>query len=582
MVKIISRAAVPAVLIAAQCACAAQDITTASDNKAAYTVTYHTPAPAVTSAKAADATAVQPYALSADEGTVMPITGNDFTRESLQHAAPTPAQSQPVAAAANVPSVNGKPIAEEKLATPNAQELQNRSHVDDVLYPAGNAPIATDSFYEDQDKAAAAGDLEDIKNNAKIITTAEGLRVLADDSGQPLLDTEGNMIKAPLEQLRKVTVNLLTTVDSAVIEAFKSLQSSITMGVGGRGDNLTAEDIAPTLRQIEIENDGTLSVTFSLQAAEAVLRRNGESSWAGLSNPILIWMASLDGSAGNESLSLVSGQNLNSFAADLLSAAPDYRYRVMFPIMDLEDIQSVQTGSVIDSNGELLAKASSRYGSDYFMAATVNNTADGGVTLKWTLFNRKGEAIQSSVLSGLPEEVASLSTGDIAGALMQYQQQIKYAPVEAGEKIDPASIASGNVDIERVGAGDGFIRLKISEVNSLADIQTIRSAFVSYGYDGDIRIIGFDNGFTVVELVTNANVTTLEGTIKRSGDFNYLAPWVFSLKHSTGRRDNVMRDGISQYRYGNVNKQSVTAESAPAAPAADHRLKPAVFSPLNN
>ena len=40
----------------------------------------------------------------------------------------------------------------------------------------------------------------------------------------------------------------------------------------------------------------------------------------------------------------------------------------------------------------------------------------------------------------------------------------------------------------------------------------------------------------MVEIVTNSNATNLEGTMRRAGDFVYLAPWTFSLSENVTYR----------------------------------------------
>ena len=335
------------------------------------------------------------------------------------------------------------------------------------------------------------------------------------------------------EQIQEVSVPLISTLDNALLDGFKSLASGLTMGMGVEVDtgssssfNYTLDDIAPALRGFNYEADGSVVMSFSVPMVQNILKKQGDMAWSGLSNPVLVWMVNLDGT----SMELTSGQDLNSFDQALLSAAPEYKYRLMFPILDLEERNSVSATTILDHQAEALAIATERYGSDYFMIATLSSVpGEAGVTLKWSLYDKAGGEIGSSTLSGIASEVAALSVGDIARTLMRYQATLT-------EQVTPSRLKGSNVDIDMLGPGDGFVRFKLTNVKSLQDLQAMRNAFVRYGFDGSINIIGYQEGAYVIEVVTNSNATNLEGTMRRAGDFVYLAPWTFSLSENVTYR----------------------------------------------
>ena len=331
------------------------------------------------------------------------------------------------------------------------------------------------------------------------------------------------------EQIQEVSVPLISTLDNALLDGFKSLASGLTMGMGVEVDsgssssfNYTLDDIAPALRGFNYEPDGSVVMSFSVPMVQNILKKQGDVAWSGLSNPVLVWMVYLDGTT----MDLTSGQDLNSFAQALLAAAPDYKYRLMFPILDLEERNSISATTVLDHQAEALALASERYGSDYFILATLSSVPnEQGVTLKWNLYDKEGGEIGSSTLSGIASEVAALSTGDIARTLMGYQATLT-------EQVTPSRLKGSNVDIDMLGPGEGFVRFKLTNIKSLQDLQAMRNALVRYGFDGSINIIGYNEGNYIIELVTNSNATNLEGTMRRAGDFVYLAPWTFSLSEN--------------------------------------------------
>ena len=445
--------------------------------------------------------------------------------------APAPAQAQPQAQAQAQPAIAQAQPAQtakaaqapvmEQIAQPSQAELNNRSYVKDQLYPATNDSYGRGAFTpvnsnEQMNNSQPGFTFE---NQSAPNANAANANNLGPENAETLGVLNGGYAT---ERIQEVSVPILTTFDNAVLDGFKSLESGITLGMG-QISNLTIDEIAPALRSFTSDADGNLVLRFSLPMAEAILKKQGAASWQGLSNPVLVWMVGLDGQSNGTNMSVVSGQNLSSFAQAIMAATPDYKYRLMFPIFDLEEMNKVKVTTILDHEDEVLTKASERYGADFFISAAISSVPnESGMTFKWNLFNRYGENIAQSSISGLMDEVASLGAGDIARALMTYQSNLE-------EKETPSALRQNNVDIDMLGPGEGFVRLRIANVKSLQDLQHIRQAFVTYGFDGDIRIVGYDNNMLVMEVATNSSADNLSGTMRHSGEFQYISPWIFSF-----------------------------------------------------
>lgn len=436
--------------------------------------------------------------------------------QAQAQAQPAIAQAQPAqtAKAAQAPVM-------EQIAQPSQAELNNRSYVKDQLYPATNDSYGRGAFTpvnsnEQMNNSQPGFTFE---NQSAPNANAANANNLGPENAETLGVLNGGYAT---ERIQEVSVPILTTFDNAVLDGFKSLESGITLGMG-QISNLTIDEIAPALRSFTSDADGNLVLRFSLPMAEAILKKQGAASWQGLSNPVLVWMVGLDGQSNGTNMSVVSGQNLSSFAQAIMAATPDYKYRLMFPIFDLEEMNKVKVTTILDHEDEVLTKASERYGADFFISAAISSVPnESGMTFKWNLFNRYGENIAQSSISGLMDEVASLGAGDIARALMTYQSNLE-------EKETPSALRQNNVDIDMLGPGEGFVRLRIANVKSLQDLQHIRQAFVTYGFDGDIRIVGYDNNMLVMEVATNSSADNLSGTMRHSGEFQYISPWIFSF-----------------------------------------------------
>ena len=489
-------AAAPATLAPATAPAAAPLISAPAQTMAAPAPAANAPAvaPAAPNANAPAANAPAPAPAASAAAAIAPAAnatiGNAAPQGSINAPAANAQGPVPVAA-------RGGPTVTEELQTQSKTEISNRAQVNDQLYPATNNPNGQGAF-----TPAEPGFT--FENQAQEQKAADG--------------GTGN----PNDQIQEVSVTMLTDFDAAVVEGFKSLESSLTLGMG-RSTNLTIDDVAPALRSFTTDADGNLVLRFSVPMAQSIIKKKGTPSWNGLSNPILVWMAGLDGSSGGTNMSLVSGQNLSPFASAILGAAPEYKYRMIFPVLDIEEIQKVSVNTVLDHRDDVLAAASARYGADYFIAAAISSVPnESGMTFKWNLFYKDGTLIAQSAISGLMDEVAALGAGDIARALMTYQSN-------QTESNEPSALSKNNVDIDMIGPGDGYVRMRISNVRSLQDIKEIRNIFITYGFDGDTRVIGFDNGLLVFEVATNSEPDNLAATMRRSGEFKYLAPWTFDF-----------------------------------------------------
>ncbi len=468
--------------------------------------------------------AQQPQKAQIQPATIAPAHAQAQAQAQPAAIQDLPAKLQPAQPAKDAQAAQAPVM--EQIAQPSQAELNNRSYVKDQLYPATNdsygrgafTPVAPNEQISNSQPGFTFENQSAPNANANMANAAN-----ANNLGPENAETLGVLNGGyATERIQEVSVPILTTFDNAVLDGFKSLESGITLGMG-QISNLTIDEIAPALRSFTSDADGNLVLRFSLPMAEAILKKQGAASWQGLSNPVLVWMVGLDGQSNGSNMSVVSGQNLSSFAQAIMAATPDYKYRLMFPIFDLEEMNKVKVTTILDHEDEVLTKASERYGADFFISAAISSVPnESGMTFKWNLFNRYGENIAQSSISGLMDEVASLGAGDIARALMTYQSNLE-------EKETPSALRQNNVDIDMLGPGEGFVRLRIANVKSLQDLQHIRQAFVTYGFDGDIRIVGYDNNMLVMEIATNSNADNLSGTMRHSGEFQYISPWIFSF-----------------------------------------------------
>lgn len=343
-----------------------------------------------------------------------------------------------------------------------------------------------------------------------------------------------------------VPLNLELKLDESILEAFKDLIAKRTLG---SSLDPNYEDAALALNNL-YEQNGTLVAEFSTQAVDDFINTQGLSVFDGLSNPILVWMVNYSDTAS----SLVSGENVTAFADALMQDAQSLNYRLMLPLMDLDDVQKVNVNTILMHNDALIAKASERYGCDYFLTMAVEDN-NGLGTVKWNLYTKDATRLIGSDVSGVTSELATLTAGDIARTLASLSGNPK--PGQAQEEV-----LASKVDIFDLGPGDGFVRMKIDNVQSLKDLKAIERSLVSYGYDAGYTIQGFDNGSLILEIETSSDPTILDGTMARARDFTKLDSWHYALNNSTKTSKSFKGLGPKDLKRPDSQVQRVTTVNA--------------------
>lgn len=340
-------------------------------------------------------------------------------------------------------------------------------------------------------------------------------------------ETEPSTVSEPL--------NLELPLDSALGEALANVIARRTLGAALE---VTPALIARTLVSIEPETvtsegvqgdimtEDTVTVTdhyvavFDLNRVDESIRDQGLAVFNGLENPLLTWMVSY----GEERSELVSGENVTPFAAALMREAQGLNYRLMLPLLDLEDIQRVNVNTVLTHQDAALAAASARYGSDFYLTMAVLDR-DGMGSVKWNVYTKDGQRLSGSEIAGLTEELAALTAGDLARTLASLSTK-----VQEGEKVTPRASA---LDVFALGPGDGFVRVRIDNVGNLKDVNAMRRTLIIYGYDARVSVVGADGEGLIVEIPTSSDPAILDGTMARARDFTKLGAWHYAYNHAT-------------------------------------------------
>lgn len=328
--------------------------------------------------------------------------------------------------------------------------------------------------------------------------------------------------------------SLSSGLDEALNEAYADLASSLSAG------SFYPEpgDADQALRSASISG-GTLTLEFDEERVRAQLRSQGVSAWQGLDNPILVWMA--DDSYSSHSL--VDGSHLTAFALALNSAAEDFRLRLMYPLMDLDDVTRVNAETISSGSADTLAEASGRYGSDYILSAAVSSSDDGLLTVVWRLIDKNGSSLASASLQGINQETAATVAGDVARRLMNVAAE--GGQTIAGDDSDGVRVQypdARTADAFALGPYQGLVRVRVAGVDSLADLPAIKRALVTYGYQDTVTVVAVDQDALIFDIPTGSDPLILDGSLARSSEFSKNGPWSYFWQD--GKPTELSRMGV--------------------------------------
>lgn len=306
--------------------------------------------------------------------------------------------------------------------------------------------------------------------------------------------------------------SLSSGVDKALSEGWTSVASTLTI------DQLspaTAAVAGQALQSASI-NGNSINLNFDEQKLRAQLASSGHASWSGLKDPILIWLA--DVNQGH----MVGGGTDHAFAQALTDACSNARFELMFPLMDLDDVQQVSTNVVLTHNDAQVTKASKRYAPKFFIASAMEQNGDN-TSFKWNLYDDGGRNLGSGESSGNANVVVNEAATAIARALMD---NVSADSQESADASDGETAFAG--DPLALGPGQGFVRVLITGISNIQDLNSIRRQLITFGYEASSSASAWLPEGVIFEVPTGASPSILDGTLAHASGFSKIGNWMYS------------------------------------------------------
>lgn len=321
-------------------------------------------------------------------------------------------------------------------------------------------------------------------------------------------------------------------MDAAIVEAFNEIASKLAIDDTGV---LQLDRVKDAVSSVKL-NGENFEITFDENKISNVLRDSGIACWSGLSDPVLVWMTDVSA----QDSSIISADSESYVMKALLDDAKASQYNLLFPLMDLDDLQNVNDQTVLSHSDKILAKASARYGVKFFISAALeHNETDDQVTFKWNVFDDQGKILGNGENSGSIEDISKSSTKEIARILMnntietQTEQSSDVIPLTSADEQQSASTVAQEEDLS-LGPVKGGVRVLFTGIENVADYPAISKTLVMYGYESDVNVLAYQDSGVIFMIPTGSSPLILDGTLSHAGEFTKIAPWTYKYNKSHG------------------------------------------------
>lgn len=321
-------------------------------------------------------------------------------------------------------------------------------------------------------------------------------------------------------------------MDAAIVEAFNEVASKQAIDDTGI---LQLDRVKDAVSSVKL-NGENFEITFDENKINSVLRDSGIACWSGLSEPVLVWMTDVS----SDESSIISADSTSTVMKSLIDDANASQYNLLFPLMDLDDIQNVNEQTILSHSDKILAKASSRYGVKFFISAALEKNEDvQQVTFKWNVFDDQGKILGNGENTGTTEEISKAATKEIAKVLMnntiesQTDQNSTVIPLTSADEQQNASDVAQEEDLS-LGPVKGGVRVLFTGIDNVADYPAISKTLVMYGYESDVNVLAYQDSGVVFMIPTGSSPLILDGTLSHAGEFTKIAPWTYKYNKSHG------------------------------------------------
>lgn len=272
---------------------------------------------------------------------------------------------------------------------------------------------------------------------------------------------------------------------------------SVLIRASGRSDiaeDEAVEDVlaqaARFVRRFQYDRDHDalyLDLHYESDALQRAFAERQIAVWREDRPPVLVWLA-IDG--GGERM-LLGAHEREVLRAPIVSAARDFGITLLFPLLDIEDMNAVRFSDVWGGFTDTVARASERYGTPVVLLARVYR--DGGVWHgRWRMLDGGGTwqsraaSLDQALTAGVGESLAS-------------RLRVRYAHV-------PGLYTATDV-----------LHVDIGGVRSLDDYLDTERYLSRLGGVSEVRVVGADADAATFRLDITGDAQRVVTALRRDG-----------------------------------------------------------------
>lgn len=309
-------------------------------------------------------------------------------------------------------------------------------------------------------------------------------------------------------------------VEQALMQTFlEASGQTLLSGDAEHPDPELLQAVGTAVASMHIAGD-SLSVSFEQDRMEEVVRTCSDRLYGGISSPVMAFIV-VNRPSGNRVINQESG---TPFLSLLNEQARRLSFNVLYPLMDLKDLQLVIPEAILGHDDQALARAAARYDAGYFISAALKPAGGDQLSVVWNLYDRRSTKLHGATSMGRAEEVAAQIASAVARAV---HARTVAGPAAAAETV-PAE------DAFALGPRRDAVRVAVSNVNSLNDLIEVNTALITYGFDGEGQIVGIRGGAVYMDIPTSAAPDILDGSMSHARDFRKTGEWQYEWMNSTG------------------------------------------------
>ncbi len=270
--------------------------------------------------------------------------------------------------------------------------------------------------------------------------------------------------------------------DEAYEAAFRVLINDISGG--STPPSSLKVDISNLIATDEVIDD-ELQVTFARQEVEKLIQSGAITVWEGLADPMIVWLVKAVSTGENDDTNDVqivsSSSPLDAVSEAIVKQGQKNKVNVIFPMLDLEDMQRMTIPDVMRGESSKIIEASTKYTKGVALDAMLVKEGDAFRLIYHLVNIAEEQEVVSDALTGTPEQIASSLFVVIKKHLATQSQ----AP--SSDKVLTPTVKKqpGFANIASLHLGqqpDGSFHILVQNLNEFSDLVVAKRILDSGGF----------------------------------------------------------------------------------------------------